>query len=383
MNHTYAIVGNWSFRPVPKGFHIFRYDAQTGALDRVETVREDISAGCVCPDAAHGMLYVNNESGDRPGCLGGGGSVLCFSLDAKTGHASQLCERPSLAPNPSYFWLDAGGRYALVSHHCARGYATKLRRGANGELSCETVFDDAALVLFRIGPDGMLEAPCDACVTPGAGAAGGAHAISHQHCVAGDPTGALFLVCDKGTDQIHAFRLDRENGRILHLFDNSVEAGCAPRYGLFHPTLPVFYENNERQCRLFVYGYDTATGVLTKRSEAPLLQDPAAYPSGTRLEPSDLLLSPDGKHLYATVRGAEVLSIFDVAADGSLALRANVSCGGRNPRGLCLSPEGKYLYCANVETGVRCFSVGADGGLTLLPGETEANCPGCIRFITL
>lgn len=368
MKNMFVLVGSWGFSPGPKGLHIYSYEPETAQMEYVRTLREDIAVGYQYLDEARRVLYITDESGQpRNGTVGG--YVLALDLDEE--HILvEKSGKETLLPKPSYFWLDYTGAYALVAHHSNRGKVTKLARRADGSFFSTTVTDDAGLALFSMNEDGSLGKLVDYALTPGKEPYG-PHASSHEHCVAASPDGALFLVCDKGLDCIYSFRLDREAGKLSLIHTTDVEPGSAPRYVVFHPELPVVYENNERRSILHTYGYDAQTGCLTRLNSLPLCgEDDAGSPAA-------LALAPGGKRLYASVRGADTVSVFELDASGIPHILQTVSCGGENPRGLCLSPDGRFLLCANTDSNsITRFSVAEDGTLTPDGGPVAAHMPG-------
>lgn len=379
----YALVGNWGFAPGPKGLSIYQYDSKTAKMDFIENVFPEVSVGNQCIDRERGIVYITNERGNRRGELGGGGYVMAFQINPETGKLNLINEKESLCTEPSFFCLDKTRKYALVAHHCDSGYATTVEKDENGSYSSKTVFDDAGLVLFRINEDGSLGEICDIYVTPGEGA-DNPHAISHQHSVVSDPTGELFVVCDKGTDKIYTFKIDREKEKIIPLETTEVENGLAARYGVFHPTLPVFYENNEKRNIIYGYQYDVDTGRLELMFEAPLLLNEKEAEEMSRVEPSDILVHPNGRYVYASVRGIEYISVFKADEKGVLTLAQNIKAGGKNPRGLCLAPDANYLFAANMESGnITTFVIGEDGLLTEKENKIEDHCPGNMTIVEL
>ena len=68
MSKTFLYVGNWSFEARPakgKGISVFAFDEDTGALELLETVCPDVAAGQLWLDAERGILYSNDECGER------------------------------------------------------------------------------------------------------------------------------------------------------------------------------------------------------------------------------------------------------------------------------------------------------------------------------
>jgi 6-phosphogluconolactonase (cycloisomerase 2 family) len=369
----FAFAGNWNFIPGSKGISVFRYDVVDGTLEPVETVFSDVAAGQQFLDRERGVLYITNEIDSKHGEKGGGGYVIAFRIDRETGKLSLINEKESLSSCPCYICLDGAKLYALVAHHGGSSYVTKIIRDAGGAYFSKVLFDDTALVLFRVNRDGSLGEICDASIIPGEGL-DGPHVFPHLHSVVADPSGKLFIVCDKGMDKIYTCHLDYERSKMIPLGEIAVETGIAPRYGAFHPKLPYFYVNFERKTVLHSYKYDPRIGILNQVSAVPLLTEEEEK-DASGIESSDILIHPSGRYMYAAVRGVDRIVILDLDDQGGLIGRGHVYCGGKHPRGLCLSPDGRFLFCANMESGlITSFSVRDDGSLEKT-GETKAPCP--------
>ena len=78
---------------------------------------------------------------------------------------------------------------------------------------------------------------------------------------------------------------------------------------------------------------------------------------------SEAAMTVDGKCLYVICRVLHAIAIFDVAADGSLALRGHAPLAvGSNARNLCVDPAGGYLLIASQDANaVESFRIGEDG----------------------
>lgn len=268
----------------------------------METIRSDVAAGQLYLDAERKILYAVDECGERCGEIGGG-YVMAFRIDSGTGALTLINEKESLCPEPSYLCLDKSGRY-LVACHCVDPFhVTKIVRRPNGSYGNEVLFDDTGLVMFRINDDGSLGDVCDVAVTKGTGGKDPlsrvnvdpvsghiqlVEVISRLHSVVASPSGEMMAVCDKGMDRIHTYRINREKGKLVHL-DTwvSEEVAYFPYYGAFHPTLPVYYANNENYAGMNSFQYDEKTGKLDLLQKLYLLpEDPGlvgANPSALRI----------------------------------------------------------------------------------------------------
>jgi 6-phosphogluconolactonase len=407
----YALVGNFGFGPGPKGITVFEYESATASMNPVGTHFAEANIGHMSVDSERKIIYAVDERPSLEGQTGGGGYLLAMRLDPRTGQLSLVNRRPTLSQEPCYTLLDKSRRFVVVSHHADFGFVTKVQKTDDG-YSTEVVFDDTGLVLFELDADGSIGDVCDVALTPGDGAAG-PHPWARHHSVVADPTGELLVVCDKGLEVIHAFRIDRAQRRLVRLRDTRVDEDLVPRYGVFHPTLPVFYTNFERTTVVQGHRYDVASGALTRFTQAPLFPDedpsavsapaPALVPKHPKTaqeveemeavlrakmgspkspEPADLIIHPSGKWLYVSTRFKNSISVLDVDEKGVLSLREVVDCGGANPRGLGISPDGRYLFAANMDSGnVASFAIAEDGALRATGAEAKASSPGGMKFI--
>lgn len=380
MKDMYALVGNWFYRPAPKGLSVFKVDAQSGKLEFQKTYFDDCGIGTQTANPAKHVTYLVHECEAQRGCIGGGGYVMTVQTKPENGEVELLKESKTLSAFPSFFCLDPSGKYGVATHMGNGSHVTKIMKSPSGDFANTVVYDDAALVLFRMEENGCVGDICDVYVKTG-DERPGAHSMSHMHSVSCDRQGRIFFVCDKGTDKVYTFTIDREKEKLIALRELKVEDNVIPRYSVFHPTLPLVYSNNERLLELFTYHVDFETGAITRTARTGLLMDPGVDQTGLRVEPADLIWSPDCKHLYVTIRGLDLIAVLDVDADGALHLRQNVHTQP-SPRGLCFLPDGRFLYCMNTESAtIETFAVDADGMLTPAQAPVSAPSPACMSIV--
>lgn len=395
----YAIVGNWGFSPAPKGISTFHYDPDTGGLELIETIRQDIAAGQLFLDEENQILYAVNECGERRGEIGGGGYLLSFKIDPDTGRLTELNEQESLLAEPSYLCMSKSKKFIITCHCADPFHVTKIVKDESGTFSNEVLFDDTALILFPINKDGSIGAPCDVAITPSTGGIGGeskkkvdpltnhiqlVRVISRLHAVISSPDGELYVACDKGMDKLVTFKLDEEKGKFIMLDEYlTEEVASFPRYGAFHPTLPVFYANNENLALLNCFHYDKK-GKLELLAKIPLLFEEVGLIDGKPVGAQDILVHPNGKILYVTLCGLDYIVVVSLDAEGKPILKMTVESGGNLPRGICLSPDGRYLLSGNMVSGdITTFRVLDDGMLESTGKVYEAVSPSAIRIFTV
>ncbi|WP_250518385.1 beta-propeller fold lactonase family protein [Caballeronia sp. ATUFL_M1_KS5A] len=392
-NEYFAYVGNWrtgsaSWGQPPLsgyGFGIFRFEAQSGELTNPLSAFDDISVGAMAIDATRRILYCTNETMTPPGKVaGGGGQVCAFSIDPMSGSLTELCRVPSYGSLPSYLTLDSSGRYLLVTNHTGRWPVTKIRSSGSGDFHIDVQYDDATTILFPIAPDGSIGKPCDVHVHDGTAGPLAKQTHSQPHSVVRAPNDDLFVVCDKGCDEIRMLRLDCE-ARKLELCGGRgmpLSPGSSPRYSVFHPTLRYFYVNHETAPMISVLSYDVS-GSARLVGTVDLLSP--GYDNEASASASDLVLHPSGKYLYCLIRGIDAISAFDVnQSDGSLRPIQTLTLDASGPRGCTFTPDGRFLLIAALKSNeVAIWSVEADGTLAPTGKRVGQAFPGNVALMPI
>lgn len=396
---VYTIVGNWGFAPAPKGISTFHYDMENGTLEPIETIHPEIAAGQLCLDEERRILYAVNECGERRGEIGGGGYVLAFSIDPFNGRLKLLNEQSSLSPEPSYLCMSQNQKYLITCHCADPWHVTKIVKKEDGSFENEVLFDDTTLVLFPILEDGRIGEPCDVLLTEGTGGKGEhsqrnvdpvtqhiqlVEVISRLHAVVRAPDKNFFVACDKGMDRLITFKVDEEKGRFIKLGEYKVEEVASfPRYGVFHPTLPVFYANNENLAVLNCFHYNE-NGELKPFDKISLLFEKVGLIDGKPVGAQDILMHPNGKTLYVTLCGLNDIVVLSLDEEGHPKLRQHINSRGNLPRGICLSPDQRFLLSGNMVSGdITVFKVLKDGTLEDTGKKYEAVSPSAIRMMVV
>lgn len=395
---SFVYIGNWSFNgAASKGITIYEYSPESGELSLIETVCPDVAAGQLYLDAKNHILYSNDECGEQRGEIGGGGYVLAFCIDPETGALTEINRRPSLSPEPSYLCLDKSGKYMTVCHCADPFHVTRIVRDENGEFHNEVLFDDTGLVMFRIGEDGSIGNAADVVVTQGSGGKDPnasrkvdpvsghiqlVRVLSRLHSVVASPCGELLVVCDKGMDKVYTYQVDREAGKLIHKFTwEAPEVACFPRYSAFHPEKPLVYVDNENHASVNTFCYDPESGVLERLSCTYLLKEDPGLIDGKPAGCQDILVHPNGRMLYCTLSGLNMIVSCKLDASGNPTPVQWMQCRGVFPRGIALSPDQRFLLCGNMVSGdVTGFTVDADGFLSDTGRTYTAVSPSAIRF---
>lgn len=379
----YAVAGSFSMRPGTKrGIHVFRYQPEQAVFTFIGDYMTELNIGQQCSHPKNEILYGVHEWKNREGELGGGGRVFAFRIDPETGEPRKINEKDTYASQPSDICIDLSGRYGVVSHHGSDGVITRTRKMEDGRYTAVTECDDSTMTLFRIEEDGSLGEICDVKVHDAQRKQGKIQKLSHLHNCVMSPEGNFFAVCDKGLDRIYTYGIDRERSCLKLLQDIPVEEGSHPRYGVFHPVHSVFYQNNENSAFLNVWTYRGSDGNLKRMQRVPLLFDEQQAVSWKKEGASDLVVTADGKTLYVSVRGLNVISVFGIDEKGMVSLLQTVGCQGENPRGLCLSPDERYLFSMNRDSDrISSFLREQNGKLVPVGRGAACSMPGNLQFV--
>lgn len=373
MSEQIYILGGARRKEGQGGQYLYRYDSVTGGLELLSINYPDVMIGQQCYDSDRDISYVVEEIDNQKGEIGGGGYVWAFCLNKDEKKLELLNYKPSMAPNPAYICIDKSKHYAVVAHHVLKHHVTRVVKTEEGKFKTEVIFEDGVIAVFRLEEDGGFGEVTDVISIAGENKPG-MRTFCHPHWVGTDPTGELYVVTDCGSDRIFTYHLDREKGKLIPLTTTEAGYGYWPRYAVFHPDLPVFYDSNEMKTVVQAYRYDVDSGVLEKICEEEMLLD--IFKNGRELhsEPTDIVMHPNKRHIYAATRAYDCIAVFDIEADGMLTLKQNISCGGENPRGIFITPNGKHLYSLNRDTpNVAGFAVAEDGTLSSI-GVVNEHC---------
>lgn len=187
---------------------------------------------------------------------------------------------------------------------------------------------------------------------------------AHTHFIAPLPDGHLG-VCDLGNDTLYVY-----DGDLVEVSRARVPAGYGIRHFVWKKVGDGYqiYAINELLPSVSRFAY--ADGKAT-------YLDTVAIP---RVEPrctaAAIRLSPDGTKLYTSVRGENILSVFDVSADGKPKLLQSVCCGGAGPRDFDVTDT--HLICTNqLSNSVTVFAL-ENGLIGKMTDEISLPNPLCV-----
>jgi 6-phosphogluconolactonase len=351
-----------------RGIHIFYVDRQSGALMPQGTVELGNSPSCLAINAAGTRLYSANET-DRIG-PNKVGSVSSFEINPITGMLQFLNTQEVGSQGPTYVSLYPDGRWLFTANYFG-GSVTVLPIKKEGEVGPKIhVLSD----LGTIGPTVATNAP------PGSFAFSG-HDRTHAHMIQPDPQGKYILHVDLAIDKISVNKFDSESGILTPHTDVALPPGDGPRHFHFHPNGKWFYSIQEEGSNVVLFDYDAGAGKLTARQTISTL--PKGFKGSNFC--SEILVSYDGKFVYAGNRLYDSIAIFAVQDDGQLVYVGEQWTRGNYPRSFSFDPTGNFLFCCNQRAdNVAVFRVNRETGQLEFTGHFAAvGNPSHIVFLDL
>jgi len=315
-----------------RGIHLFLIDRETGAMTPHGLVEMGTSPSCLVLNAAGTRLYSANET-DRVGD-DRQGTVSSFAVDRADGKLKLLNTVRSGGAGPTYVSVHPAGRHLLVANYFGGSVAVLPIRADGGLGEASDVKVDAG----PVGPTRATNAP------PGSFAFSG-HDRTHAHQIEADPSGRFVVHVDLGLDRIFVWKFDAERGLLVANDPPSVSLppGDGPRHVHFHPNGRWFYSIQEEGSTVVKFDYDGASGRLTARQTISTL--PPGFAGSNFC--SEILVSADGRFVYAGNRLHDSIGIFAVGADGDLTYVGEEWTRGNYPRSFAFDPAGRFLYCCN------------------------------------
>lgn len=350
-----------------RGIHVFQVDRATGAMTPAGIFPMGTSPSCLVFNAAGTRLYSSNET-DRVGD-DKHGTVSAFAVNPDDGQLKLLNTVSSGGAGPTYVSVHPSGRFLLVANYFG-GSVAVLPILADGHLGQAT---DIKNDTGKIGPTKATNAP------PGSFAISG-HDRTHAHMIQADPSGRFVLHVDLGLDLIYVWKFDDQKGVLTPGSPPAVSLppGDGPRHFHFHPNGRWFYSIQEEGSTIVLFDYDAQAGRLTSRQTISTL--PSGFAGSNFC--SEILVSADGKFVYAGNRLHDSIGIFSVGSGGELSYLGEEWTRGDYPRSFNFDPTGQFLYSCNQRAdNIAVFKVNlATGGLNFTGHYAPVGNPSIIVF---
>jgi len=353
-----------------RGIHCFQVDRSTGVLTPSGVYEMGTSPSCLVVNAAGTRLYSTNET-DRVG-EGKEGSVSAFEINGVDGQLTLLNTVPSGGAGPTYVSIHPSGKFLLVANYFG-GSVAVLPILPDGRLGTATDIKQSS---GTVGPRKATNAP------PGSFAISG-HDRTHAHMIQSDSAGRFVLHVDLALDRIFVWKFDQRGGVLTPNDPPSVSLppGDGPRHFSFHPNGRWCYSIQEEGSNIVLFDYDATNGRLASRQTISSL--PPGF-SGSNFC-SEILVSADGRFVYAGNRLHDSIAIFSVGKKGELTFAGDEWTHGDYPRSFNFDPTGQFLYSCNQRgDNVAVFHVDRKLGRLVFTGHyTPVGNPSMIVFLDL
>jgi 6-phosphogluconolactonase len=353
-----------------RGIHLFRVDRATGAMEPAGIHEMGTSPSCLALNAAGTRLYSANET-DRVGD-NKEGTVSAFAIDRADGKLELLNTIGSGGAGPTYVSVHPSGKFLLVANYFGGSVAVLpiLPDGRLGEAT------DVKVDAGKIGPARATNAPKGSFAFSG-------HDRTHAHMIQADPSGRFVIHVDLGLDRIYVWKFDEQKGTLSPAEQPEVAfpPGDGPRHFHFHPNGRWFYSIQEEGSNIALLDYDADTGKLAPRQTISSL--PPGFAGSNFC--SEILVSADGKFVYAGNRLHDSIGIFSVGQDGTLKFVADEWTRGNYPRSFGFDPTGRFLYCCNQRgDNIAVFRVDKETGALQFTGHyAPVGNPSIVVFLDL
>ncbi|PKQ17620.1 MAG: hypothetical protein CVT68_07565, partial [Actinobacteria bacterium HGW-Actinobacteria-8] len=197
----------------------------------------------------------------------------------------------------------------------------------------------------------------------------------HAHSAAFAPGGRHLVVADLGTDELRRYTIGADGRLDQAGIATTLPPGSGPRHVAVCGDL--LYVVCELDHRLRTLRWDRASATAEIIAEHPTTLAPQRTGDAVYAAHVDLVHRDAGDLLLVSVRGADVISVFDVAPEGELTYRAAIDAGCW-PRHFAV--VGEHLV-VGAERGheIRAYAL-AD--VVALPPESESGAVATLPYLS-
>ena len=353
-----VFLGSYSTADEP-GIHVLKYNEDSGDVAVLHKISGVISPSFLAIHPSHRYLYAVIEVEDTNGSPSGG--VTSFDLNPKTGDLKKKNTQLTGGPGPCHLIVDPAGKHVLAANYSG-GSVCVIALENGGALGKQTAF-----VQHQGGSvdKSRQEGP-------------------HAHSINLDASGRFAFVADLGKDEVLIYQYDGGKGTLTPNSPSAVrvKAGGGPRHFCFHPSGKFAYTNLEMTSEVTAFRFDSKTGSLEEIQRLTTVPE-GGFPGNSTAE---VLVSPDGKHLYCSNRGHDTLAGYSIdPSTGKLTFIDWFSTGGKTPRNFNITPSGKSVFAANQSSNNVLVLLRNEGTGKLSPTKHLLEIPKavCVKFLKL
>jgi 6-phosphogluconolactonase len=330
-------------------------DLKNGSMSKAQLAAELANPSFVAIHPNHKFLYSVSEINK--------GSIVAYSIDAKTGNLTLLNSQSAGGSGPCHLVVDRDGKAVLAANY--------------GSGSCCSI---------PIKADGSLAEPALVHQHKGKSINPGNQQGPHAHSINVDKANQFAFCADLGIDKVLVYRFDSSTAKLTPHDPPAfvTPPGTGPRHFAFHPDGKSAYINGEINMTVIACDYDADKGVLTQKQILSTLPKDETRKKGSTAE---VVVHPLGKFVYVSNRDPyHSIAIFAIdPKTRTLTAVGHESRGVKRPRNFAIEPTGQYMLVAN-QSGDNVISFRIDsktGQLTPTGSVIEVGSPVCIRFMPI
>jgi 6-phosphogluconolactonase len=341
-----------------KGIYAIRLDPASGRFEALGLQAEVDSPSFLATDPHHRFLYALTE---RTSSKDPTGFLSSYAINPATGALLLLNKVPAHGTTTAHLAVDGTGHWLLVAN-----------------------YGSGSVAVFALGTDGRIGAMSDFKQHEGASIDPARQTGPHPHEVVLSPDNRFLFVPDLGLDRVFSYRLNSTSGKLTpgNPAFTPTPPGFGPRHMIFGRGGKFAYVLGEMGSKVIAMAYDKARGTLTP------VQTIATVPGDFKGEnnSAELALDASGRFLYASNRGHDSVSLFEISPrTGGLSLLQVEPSRGETPRNIALDPGGAHLLAANQDSDrIVIFKRDARSGRITPDGQVlDIPSPVCILFVPL
>ena len=315
-----------------RGIYSALFDPNTGQFSELTPAAATANPSFLARHPSRPFLYAVNEEQE--------GSVSSFAIGRK-GELKFLGKSSTGGAAPCHLIVDRSGKWLLVANYNGSNIAVMpiLPDGRAGE---------AKVIAFHgSGPSTRQKQP-------------------HPHEIV-ELAGNLILVPDLGTDRIARYRLNPEDGTLAPA--DPAEIRLPPGSGPRH--LAVSADGTK------LYVASELANTVTVFADGRIMQTVSLLPPQAEGNNSaaEIAIHPNGRNLYASVRGADHIVLFAIDPSTGLLTQRGAVRTGAAPRFFMIDASGKWLLAAGQDSNtITIFGIDPATG-SLHPKQNPVNVP--------
>ncbi len=270
---------------------------------------------------------------------------------------------------------DAAQPLRMINQETAAGTSPNMVTvDPSGKVVMEANWGSGSINTYLVQPDGGIS-PAVEHIEYGEADHGPAPQQPHSraHSILTLADGRSVLVNDYGKDRIYVYHLDTATAKLTPNDPPYWKGapGTAPRHLVIHPNGKWIYLINELSNTVDLLLWDGKAGTLTLKSTVPTLPEGHAKSSA-----SDLMMSPDGRFMYAGNRGVNGFTVYSIDREGALTQIQFREQAGVQNRCMVTDATGRWLIASNTGSGdvtvfprdTKTGMLGEQASITKLPG---------------